>query len=629
MLRLTEKNTPRWIIFLFDLFACVCSLILAYLLRFNFQVPQVEVDRFAYSFTTLLFVRSITFLFSKTYAGIIRYTSTKDAQRIFVTVSTGTISFVILNFISYRFARIYLIPFSIVIIDYITTSFTLIAARILVKTLYMEIKNPSKEKSDVIIYGAGESGVITKRSLDRDLGTKYRVIAFVDDDARKSGKTLEGIEIFHSEKDLDDLLRTHPAANLIISIQNITPRRKQEIIEKCLTYNTRVLNVPPVTSWINGQLSFNQLRKIKIEELLEREPIKLNKDKIKKELSGKVILITGGAGSIGSEIVRQIIPFNPEKIIIVDQAESPLYDLELEIREHFHLNNFETVIGDISKQERIRRVFDAFHPQIVFHAAAYKHVPLMENNPSESILTNVYGTKVVADLAHQFNAEKFVMISTDKAVNPTSIMGATKRIAEIYCQSLNQVSSTHFITTRFGNVLDSNGSVIPRFKKQIEEGGPVTVTHPDITRYFMTIPEACQLVLEAGAMGQGGEVFIFDMGKSVKIVDLAEKMIKLSGLDLGKDIQIVFTGLRPGEKIYEELLNDSEKTIPTHHPKIMIAKVREYDFNSIEKDISELSDLFTSQDNEAIVRKMKEIVPEYVSNNSVYEKLDEVRVHND
>ncbi len=622
---LTEKNTPRWIIFLFDVFACVCSLILAYLLRFNFHIPQVEIDHFGYAFTTLIAVRTITFLVSKIYAGIIRYTSTKDAQRIFLTVSAGSLIFVTLNYISFKLIHLYLIPFSIVIIDFITTSFTLIAARIFVKTLYMEIKNPSKKKTDVIIYGAGESGVITKRALDSDKGTRYKVMAFVDDNENKTGKTLEGIEIFNSRNDLDDLLRTHPEANLIISIQNISAKRKQEIIEKCLSYDTRVLNVPPVNSWINGQLSFNQLRKIKIEELLEREPIELNKEKIKEELEGKVILITGGAGSIGSEIVRQIIPFHPKRIIIVDQAESPLYELELEIKERFQLTNVETVIGDISKQERMRRVFEAFHPQIVFHAAAYKHVPLMENNPSESILTNVYGTKVLADLARSFSVEKFVMVSTDKAVNPTSIMGATKRIAEIYCQSLNRHSSTHFIITRFGNVLDSNGSVIPRFKKQIEDGGPVTVTHPEITRFFMTIPEACQLVLEAGAMGQGGEVFIFDMGKSVKIIDLAEKMIKLSGLTLGKDIQIVFSGLRPGEKIYEELLNDSEKTIPTHHPKIMIAKVREYDYQTIEKDISELTDLFGAQNNVAIVRKMKEIVPEYISNNSEYERLDEVR----
>ncbi len=622
MIRLTEKNTPRWIIFCFDVTACIGSLILAYLLRFNFHIPKIEIERFGYVFTTLITVRAATFLVNKTYAGIIRYTSTKDAQRIFFNVLIGSLAFIVINFISYGITKIYMIPFSIVIIDFITTSFLLIAARVIVKTLYMEIRNPSRKKSDVVIYGAGESGVITKRSLDRDKGTRYKVIAFLDDDPKKAGMTLEGVEIFNSAKDFDDLLRTHPEANLIISIQNISPQRKQEIIEKCLTYDTKVLNVPPVNKWINGELSFNQLRKIRIEELLERDPIHLDKEKIKHELKGKIILITGGAGSIGSEIVRQIIPFNPEKIIVVDQAESPIYELELEINERYGFKNLETVIGDVTKQDRMRRVFDAFHPQIVFHSAAYKHVPLMENNPSESIMNNVYGTKVLADLANQFNVEKFVMISTDKAVNPTNIMGATKRIAEIYCQSFNRASSTKFITTRFGNVLDSNGSVIPRFKKQIEEGGPVTVTHPDITRFFMTIPEACQLVLEAGAMGNGGEIFIFDMGKSVKILELARKMIQLSGLVPEKDIQITFSGLRPGEKIHEELLNDKEKTLPTHHSKIMIAKVREYDFKEIEENITALINLFGAQNNEAIVRKMKEIVPEFISHNSVYGSLD-------
>jgi FlaA1/EpsC-like NDP-sugar epimerase len=382
------------------------------------------------------------------------------------------------------------------------------------------------------------------------------------------------------------------------------------------------LNVPPVTNWINGELSFKQIKKIKIEDLLEREPIQLDIPLIMQQITGKSILITGAAGSIGSEIARQIVPFHPGKLILLDQNESALYDIELEIEDKFKLKNVEPVIGDIRNTERMRNVFNTFKPEIVFHAAAYKHVPLMENNPSESILTNVYGTKLIADLSVEFGVKKFVMISTDKAVNPTNIMGATKRIAEIYTQSLNFNSNTKFITTRFGNVLGSNGSVIPRFKKQIEEGGPITVTHPEITRYFMTIPEACQLVLEAGTIGNGGEVFIFDMGKSVKIVDLAKKMIKLSGLALGKDIQLVFIGLRPGEKLYEELLNDHENTIPTHNPKIMVAKVKEYDLQTISKDIIELNSLFYTQNNESIVRKMKDILPEFISNNSVYEQLD-------
>jgi len=339
-------------------------------------------------------------------------------------------------------------------------------------------------------------------------------------------------------------------------------------------------------------------------------------------VAGKAILSTGAAGSIGSELVRQIIPFHPKKLVLLDQAETPLYELELELKERFASQLIEVVVGNIRNEQRIRNVFSSFQPEIVYHAAAYKHVPLMEDNPSESVRTNIMGSRILVDLAVEFKAEKFVMVSTDKAVNPTNIMGASKRIAEIYAQSINQRTSTKFITTRFGNVLGSNGSVIPVFKSQIEKGGPVKVTHPEITRYFMTIPEACQLVLEAGMMGKGGEIFIFDMGESVRIVDLAKQMIKLSGLELGKDIQIQFTGLRPGEKLFEELLADKENTITTHHPQIMIARVREYDFESIQKAISELIHMYPGQDNEQIVRKMKEIVPEFISHNSIYSNLD-------
>jgi FlaA1/EpsC-like NDP-sugar epimerase len=625
-LELPARNTPRWIIFSIDILICLCSIMLSYLLRFNFVIPEWEFNSLRYVIPLVLSVRMTGFVYFKTYAGIIRYTSTRDAQRIFLTSLAGSIIFVAINIVAYQATEKNLIPYSIVIIDFLTTVFTMSAMRVFVKTLYMELRFPEREKKNVIIYGAGELGVTTKRALDRDAGTKYRVIAFADDDSSKRGKLLEGIRIHDSGKELDAMLNANEAEQIIFAISNISPHRKKEIIEQCLKHNIKVLDVPPVSRWINGELSYRQIRKARIEDLLDRDEIQLSESNIRQDFSGRRILITGAAGSIGSEIARLLIPFSPSLLILLDQAESPLHELELEIKEKYSFGNYEAVIGDVSNSERMRRLFDLLKPEIVFHAAAYKHVPMMENNPSEAVNANVLGSKIVADLAVEYEVEKFVLVSTDKAVNPTNIMGATKRIAEIYVQSLNKIttqkSGTKFITTRFGNVLESNGSAIPRFRKQIEEGGPVTVTHPDITRYFMTIPEACRLVLEAGAMGRGGEIFIFDMGHSIRIADLAKKMVQLSGLTLGKDIQIEYTGLRPGEKLYEELLNDSENTSATHHPKIMIAKVREYDFPVIEKEIRELIALFDTQNNELLVRKMKQIVPEFISRNSVYEKLD-------
>jgi FlaA1/EpsC-like NDP-sugar epimerase len=621
---LFERNIPRLIIFLADSFICLLSLFIAYLLRFNFTIPSTENSTFNYVFPFMLAVRLSSFLLFKTYAGIIRYTGTRDAMRILLTLSAGSVFTILANLVSFQFTGTYLVPFSILIIEFLITVFIMIAGRLLIKVAYMELQNPTRNRVGVIIYGAGEAGLITKRTLDRDKGTKYKVVAFVDDDVKKAGKKLDGIPIYRSLK-LEELRKEHEIRDLIIAIQNIAPNRKQQIIESCLSNNIRVLNVPPVSNWINGELSFKQIRKINIEDLLGRDPIRLDMAAIRNEISGKTILVTGAAGSIGSELVRQIMPFFPAQLIMLDIAESPLYDLELELTEtrlpeHCRV---ETVIGDIRNPERMRNVFKTFKPDMVFHAAAYKHVPVMENNPSESILNNVLGTKVLVDLADEFRTKKFVMVSTDKAVNPTNIMGATKRIAEIYAQSMNQRSQTRFITTRFGNVLGSNGSVIPRFRKQIEKGQPITVTHPDVTRFFMTISEACQLVLEAGALGKGGEIFIFDMGESIRIADLAKKMIQLSGLTLGKDIQIIYTGLRPGEKLYEELLANEENTLPTHHPKIMIARVKVYDYPIIAEDIRGLIALFDTQDNEAIVRKMKEIVPEFISQNSIFEKLDQ------
>lgn len=617
-----KKNTPSWTVFVIDIAICAFSFVLAYLLRFNFSIPEIEVHLGYKAFSVVLLLRIISFFVSKTYSGIVSYTSTKDALIIVITNFSVVIALCITNLVSFWANTRYLVPFSIIIIDFIAATFMMVAYRALIKIAYLEIHNPSSSKKNVIIFGAGESGFITKRALDRDAGSKYKVIAFIDDDSKKVGKKIEGVKIYDS-KQLNILLTENDVVHLILAIQSLSASRKAEIVDICLQTNTKVLNVPPVNNWINGELSFKQIKKINIEELLERDVIKLDEIRIKEQINNKVILVTGAAGSIGSEIVRQISKFSPKLIVLLDQAETPLYHIELEMKEKYKDTNTEIVIGDIRSIERMENLFNSFKPNVVFHAAAYKHVPMMENNPSESIYTNVLGTKIIANLSVKYNVEKFVMVSTDKAVNPTNVMGASKRIAEIYTQSLNTISSTKFITTRFGNVLGSNGSVIPLFKKQIEKGGPITITHPEITRYFMTIPEACQLVLEAGAMGQGGEIFIFDMGKSVKIVDLAKKMIKLSGLTLEKDIKITFTGLRPGEKLYEELLANEENTMPTHHPGIMIAKVRIYDFDLISQEISELLSMFGDQNNNKIVTKMKKIVPEFVSQNSVYQKLDE------
>ncbi len=622
MIRFPKSYTPRWIVFLIDLFICAISISSAFLLRFNFAIPEEYYNSLNFIIPYVLFFRSVTFLIFKTYAGIIRYSGAKDTERIFIVAITGSIVFIIINAINYFFINgTFIIPFSIVVIDFLLTVFLMASFRLATKIIYQEIYNPSKEKTEIIIYGAEQFGVITKRTLDRDAESKHKVLAFIDIENSNIGKTLEGVTIYHPEY-LETLVEKNTVEKLIIAKENIGPEEKQDIIERCLQYNIQVLSVPDVNTWINGELSFNQIKEVKIEDLLERPPIVLDIQKIKKKLLNKSILVTGAAGSIGSEIVRQLISFNPKKIILFDQAESPLYDMELDLQEKFNFYNFEIVIGNIADEYRIKKLFKEFNPSFVYHAAAYKHVPMMENNPTEALRTNILGTKIIADISNEYNVEQFVMVSTDKAVNPTNVMGASKRIAEIYIQSLNQISKTNFVTTRFGNVLGSNGSVILRFKKQIDKGGPVTVTHPDVTRYFMTIPEACQLVIEAGAISQGGEIFIFDMGKSVKIIDLAKKMIKLSGLTIGKDIQIKFTGLRPGEKLYEELLNDLENTIPTHHSKIMIAQVRNYDFEEVQIKFKELIDLQKEHNNFDVVRKMKEIVPEFKSQNSTYEELD-------
>ncbi|WP_276359537.1 nucleoside-diphosphate sugar epimerase/dehydratase [Daejeonella sp. H1SJ63] len=634
---------PRWIIFCLDLFVCGFSLCFAYFLKYNLNIEEInsaELSRNVLIFTVL---NSFVFLSIKTYAGIIRYTSAQDSFRILFSVLISNGLFFIVNLILLSFGKEPYISNVILIINGLTGFLLLITYRIMVKYFFMYIKNFRMDKQRVIIYGAGEAGIAAKRTLDHDNKVNMLLTAFIDDDERKSGKAIDGIKIYHT-RDFLSLVKQEKIEDLIIASQSIPSERKNRIVDICLENDVKVLTLPPVRSWINGQLSSKQLQNIKIEDLLEREPIEINNDIIGDQLKGRRVLVTGAAGSIGSEIVRQISQFLPQMIILNDQSETPLHELQLELQENNLNNNFHSFIGDVRDQCRMELLFQTFKPHYVYHAAAYKHVPLMEHNPGEAVRTNVMGTKVVSDLSVKYGVEKFVMISTDKAVNPTNVMGASKRIAEIYVQSLfnsfkyqepaiytnglshlNQDRSgvnTKFITTRFGNVLGSNGSVIPRFKAQIQKGGPITVTHPEITRYFMTIPEACRLVLEAGSMGEGGEIFIFDMGKSVKIVELAKKMIRLSGLVPHQDIAIEFSGLRPGEKLYEELLNDMENTMPTHHEKIMVAQVREYHFQTINEHIRELIKLSCEYKDRQVVVKMKEIVPEFKSNNSIYEELD-------
>ncbi len=619
--RFFVNHTPRWIVFLIDVMICFIAIFSSFYIRFNFNIPDNSDHNITNVISVVIAVRFVSFLIFKTYAGLIRYTSAKDTERIFIVIASGSFLLFVINWITFLYKGLFFMPNTVLVIDFLISVFALTFFRFLIKWVYNYLVNPQIALQNVILYGIDNFGLTTKRTLETDTSSDYKVSAFIDPNGRDGGKKLDGVSIYNPDK-LEYVVEKHGISSLIITESKINPAVKEQLVEKCLELKVRVLTIPDVNSWINGQLSAKQIKRVKIEDLLERPPIELDTEKIKNEILNKVVLVTGAAGSIGMEIVRQVSRFNPKKIILFDQAETPLYEVELELREKLNFYDFEIVIGDITNSYRVNKMFESYNPNIVFHAAAYKHVPMMENNPTEAILTNVWGTKNIADYSMLFGVSKFVMISTDKAVNPTNIMGASKRIAEIYIQALNKENKTKFITTRFGNVLGSNGSVIPRFRRQIEQGGPVTITHPEITRYFMTIPEACQLVLEASAMGSGGEIFIFDMGKSVKILDMAKRMIQLSGLTLGKDVNITFTGLRPGEKLYEELLNDKENTMPTHHPKIMIAKVREYELDIVKDDIRVLIENLPYNNNFVIVKKMKGIVPEFKSQNSIFEELD-------
>ena len=615
---------PRWVIFLIDIGGTLFSYLLAILLKQNLTLAGLDWEAVINTAVLVVITNALVFTSIKTYTGIVRYTGLQDAIRVAASVFISTILLYLINNISLKYVQGFGLS-EVVLIIYATFSFLfLMTYRVLVKYLFSLAKSYKMTKKNVVIFGAADTGVATQRVLENDGHSNINIIAFIDDDKKKTKKQLNGVPVVRYGE-FAKMVATQPIDELIIASFTLSTKRKNEIVDFCLDHDIKVLSVPPYTRWAEGKFASNQLQSIKIEDLLERDPIVINNNQIRAQIKGKRVLVTGAAGSIGSEIVRQLIPYAPEMIVLCDQAETPLHNLELELREGGSHVNCVSFLADVTNEKRIEGMFQTFQPHYVYHAAAYKHVPMMELCPTEAVRNNVIGTKIVADLAVKYHAERFVMISTDKAVNPTNVMGASKRMAEMYVQGLSSEANqgTKFITTRFGNVLGSNGSVINRFKEQIEKGGPLTVTHPNITRYFMTIPEACQLVLEAGSMGNGGEIFVFDMGQPVAIADLAKKMIRLYGMIPNIDINITYSGLRPGEKLYEELLNDAENTLATYHDKILIAKVREVEMATIKNSFDELGLLVVTSANEMhLVGKMKDLVPEFLSNNSVFEQLD-------
>ena len=611
-------------ILLLDLGATVTALFIAILIQQNVALRAINWDHVVNSIFLILLVNSLVFTTTKSYTGIVRYTGVQDAVRIAAAVAMSSFIILVINTVALGYSTILSLTTLVITLYTVFTFLFLISYRVLVKYLFAYAKNYKMKKKAVVIFGAGDTGVATQRVLENDGQSNIQIVAFIDDDKKKGSKNLNGAPIMTFAA-FKELANVQPIDELIIASYSLPTKRKNEIVDFCLDHDIKALSVPPYSKWAEGKFTSRQLQSIKIEELLERDPIQINNNQIKSQIKGKRILVTGAAGSIGSEIVRQLIPYAPELIILCDQAETPLHTLELELIENGTRANCVSYLADITNKSRMESLFEEFKPQYVYHAAAYKHVPMMELCPTEAVRNNVVGVKLIADLSVKYNVDRFVMISTDKAVNPTNVMGASKRMAEMYVQALSKQENiaTKFITTRFGNVLGSNGSVIIRFKEQIEKGGPVTVTHPNITRYFMTIPEACQLVLEAGSMGKGGEIFVFDMGQPVAIADLAKKMIRLYGLIPNIDVNITYSGLRPGEKLYEELLNDEENTTQTYHDKILIAKVRDVSFDLVYQSTIELENILnTSNDEMQLVSKMKELVPEYISNNSIYEKLD-------
>jgi len=623
LLRALEKHASHWIVLIIDILLVCISFILAYSIRFNGSL-NFDIKTFYYQLPFISIISLFCFWLVGSNKGIIRHTGTKDAFNVFIGVSITSLALLFIATINSVFKILpgFTIPKSIILIHYFITIFILIISRFIFKSFYEIISSELKDITNVIIYGAGDSGLITYGALNRDNQNRYQVIGFIDDDKTKVGKKIDRVRVFSRRQITKEFIEEKKIDEVILSIQNIKPERLLYLTDKFLELGVKPKIVPHLTKWIDGDLEANQIKQVKIEDLLDRKPITIDNPIIKRDVNGKTILVTGAAGSIGSEISRQISTYKHKHLIILDQAESPLYELQQELIRK-GITNFTAIVADVRDTTRMEDVFEKFKPNKVYHAAAYKHVPLMESTPYEAIKINIGGTKNIAELSVKHEVERFVMVSTDKAVNPTNVMGATKRVAEMYISCLSkQAHKTKFITTRFGNVLGSNGSVIPLFTKQIKEGGPLTVTHKDITRYFMTIPEACQLVIEAGSMGNGGEIYIFDMGKSVKIYEIAKRMIHLSGFKYPEDINIKITGLRPGEKLYEELLANGENTTPTYHEKIMIAKAQNIEIDIIKKQISSLCKFNEEHNNKASVKLIKTIVPEFISNNSIYEELD-------
>lgn len=637
---LQNRIAPKWLIFLLDLTICVSSITFATLILKNFNILTVAAYGSLVSDAAIIAVISSIFFFTfKTYDGIIRFSEFHESIRSILAVFCTYFVILLINMVSKLSGHATIIANSALLIFFFIASFIISGYRILIKNLY-KASTSNTDAVNIVIYGAELNGSLLQKMIYTISNSKYKVVAFIDDDEKLVNKTIDNIRIY-SYKSLGNLIESYDIEGLFFARTNIDIHIKNKVVDDCLEHHVKVMNIPPVKTWMHGHLNLNQLQEVKIEELLGRPPIKLRNNVVTNFLKEKRVLITGAAGSIGSELARQIAAMHPEALIINDQTETGLHDLEYELQQKFNIGSrLKVYLGDVKDENAMELLFQQHEPSIVFHAAAYKHVPVMEKHPSEAIRNNVMGTKVIADLSVAYGIERFLLVSTDKAINPTNVMGASKRIAEIYCHSLHHrefyqakentgvyqlpgsKNKTKFITTRFGNVLASNGSVIPRFQEQIANGGPITVTHPEIIRYFMTIPEAGTLMLEAIAMGNGGEVLLFDMGEPVKILDLAKKMIRLAGFEPGKDIEIIFTGLRPGEKLFEELLNKEEEVISTHHKKILIAKTIEQDYKKTSVEINRLLELAGDFKDNEVVRQMKRIVPEYISNNSVYELFD-------